>query len=82
MQVAGAQIAHRWARLFVLVDIEEIHICTSFFQIYFVQIHTVCTLKELIDLKLRPVEVGLDNIQRELSEVKDMLRTLLNAKHK
>lgn len=37
---------------------------------------------DLIDLKLKPVEVGVANIQKEISELKSMVRTLLDAKLK
>ena len=37
---------------------------------------------DLIDLKLKPVEVGVANIQKEISELKSMVARLLDAQLK
>jgi len=35
-----------------------------------------------IDLKLKPIEVGIDHVQKELKEVKHMIGRLLDEKNK
>ncbi len=38
-------------------------------------------VKEMIDIKLKPIEVGIAHVQDELKEVKAMIGQLLNAKN-
>jgi len=38
--------------------------------------------KEMIDIKLKPIEVGIAHLQQELKEVKSMIGKLLDAKNK
>lgn len=38
--------------------------------------------KDMIDLKLKPIEVGIAHVQKELSEVKHMIGRLLDEKNK
>ena len=37
---------------------------------------------EIIDLKLRPIEIGIEHVQNDLKDVKDMLNRLLDEKTK
>ena len=37
---------------------------------------------EIIDLKLRPIEIGIEHVQNDLKDVKDMLNRLLDEKNK
>jgi hypothetical protein len=43
-------------------------------------VYTKAETDKLIDLKLKPYEVGLLNVQKDLSEIKAMLIKLLDAK--
>ena len=38
--------------------------------------------KEMIDIKLKPIEVGIAHVQEELKEVKSMIGRLLDEKNK
>ena len=38
--------------------------------------------KEAIDLRIKPIEVGIVHVQKDVSEVKDLLIRLLNEKDK
>ena len=38
--------------------------------------------KDLIDLKLRPIEVGIEHVKDDLKDVKAMLNRLLDEKNK
>ena len=38
-------------------------------------------VKEMIDIKLKPIEVGIAHVQEELKEVKAMIGQLLHAKN-
>ncbi len=38
-------------------------------------------VKEMIDIKLKPIEVGIAHVQDELKEVKAMIGQLLHAKN-
>lgn len=38
--------------------------------------------KEVIDLKLKPIEVGIEHVQKELKELKHMIGRLLDEKNK
>lgn len=38
--------------------------------------------KEMIDIKLKPIEVGIAHVQDELKEVKHMIGRLLDEKNK
>lgn len=37
---------------------------------------------DMIDLKLRPIEVGIEHVQKELKELKHMIGRLLDEKNK
>ena len=39
-------------------------------------------VKEMIDIKLKPIEVGIAHVQEELKEVKSMIGRLLDEKNK
>lgn len=44
--------------------------------------YTKTETKELVDMKLKPIEVGITHVQDDLKEVKIMLGKLLDEKNK
>lgn len=44
-------------------------------------VYTKAETNERIDLKLKPIEVGIAHVQKELSEVKHMIGRLLDEKN-
>lgn len=44
--------------------------------------YTKSEVNDRIDLKLRPIEVGIDHLKTEMSEIKNMIGRLLDEKNK